>query len=164
MDRYDNHPNYIHFHRNGYDIQCKCTCRAENFTGELFVKGVDSRNLDIYRMPAVEKKTIRQLAERYRLSEITVWNICTEIRNLHPSLLEKSRFDHLFIHTWEYIYISSSCFIKRALFQGVFEFAPATALKNETGQSRGMEIQRVFTIGKTTWGCSLCYRLSEEGV
>ncbi len=41
---------------------------------------VNPRDLEIYRLHTVEKKTIRQLAKIYRLSEIRVWNICTSIR------------------------------------------------------------------------------------
>jgi len=41
---------------------------------------VNPRDVEIYRMHTVEKKTIRQLASLYHLSEIRVWNICTSIR------------------------------------------------------------------------------------
>ncbi len=43
-------------------------------------KPVNPRDLEIYRMHTEEKKTIRQIAEQYQLSEIRVWNICTAIR------------------------------------------------------------------------------------
>lgn len=49
-------------------------------------RSVNPRDLEIYRLHTVEKKTIRQLAEQYRLSEIRVWNICTAIRKQSPSL------------------------------------------------------------------------------
>jgi len=41
---------------------------------------VNPRDVEIYRLHTAEKKTIRELSERYRLSEIRVWNICTAIR------------------------------------------------------------------------------------
>jgi hypothetical protein len=41
---------------------------------------VNPRDVEIYRLHTEEKKTIRQLAEIYQLSEIRVWNICTSIR------------------------------------------------------------------------------------
>ncbi|MEW6093081.1 MAG: recombinase family protein [Chloroflexota bacterium] len=48
---------------------------------------INLRDLEIYRLHTGEKKSIRQLAEQYRLSEIRVWNICTTIRKLNPSNL-----------------------------------------------------------------------------
>jgi len=47
---------------------------------------INPRDLEIFRQHTEEKKTIRQLAEQYRLSEIRVWNICTAIRKQSPSL------------------------------------------------------------------------------
>lgn len=42
-------------------------------------KPVNPRDVEIYRLHTVEKKTVRQLADMYQLSEIRVWNICTVI-------------------------------------------------------------------------------------
>ena len=47
---------------------------------------VNPRDVEIYRMHTVEKKTIRQLARLYHLSEIRVWNICTAIRKMKTHL------------------------------------------------------------------------------
>jgi site-specific DNA recombinase len=41
---------------------------------------VNPRNLEIYRLHTVEKKTIRELSQLFDLSEIRVWGICTAIR------------------------------------------------------------------------------------
>jgi hypothetical protein len=59
---------------------------------------VDPRDLEIYRLHTVEKKTIRQIADIYQLSEIRVWNICTFIRTQEePPLILLRRFLGIFI-------------------------------------------------------------------
>jgi hypothetical protein len=50
---------------------------------------VNPRDVEIYRLHTVEKKTIRELSKRYRLSEIMVWNICTAIRKREQLPLER---------------------------------------------------------------------------
>jgi hypothetical protein len=49
---------------------------------------VNPRDMEIYRLHTVEKKTIRELSERFDLSEIRVWGICTAIRKIMPIALE----------------------------------------------------------------------------
>jgi hypothetical protein len=44
---------------------------------------VNPRDLEIFRLHTFEKKTIRELSDRFELSEIRVWNICTAIRKLN---------------------------------------------------------------------------------
>jgi len=43
---------------------------------------VNPRDLEIYQLHTGEKKTIRELSERFELSEIRVWGICTSVRKL----------------------------------------------------------------------------------
>ena len=41
---------------------------------------IDPRNLEIYRLHSIEKKTIRELANTYGISMKRVWGICTQMR------------------------------------------------------------------------------------
>jgi len=41
---------------------------------------VKPRNLEIYRLHTVEKKTIHELAECFVLSQIRIWGICKKTR------------------------------------------------------------------------------------
>ncbi len=50
---------------------------------------VNPRDLEIFHLHTVEKKTIRELSERYKLSEIRVWNICTTVRKREHLPLER---------------------------------------------------------------------------
>jgi DNA invertase Pin-like site-specific DNA recombinase len=49
---------------------------------------VNPRDVEIFRLHIVDKKTIRELSERFDLSEIRVWNICTAIRKREQLALE----------------------------------------------------------------------------
>jgi hypothetical protein len=49
---------------------------------------INPKDLEIYRLHVVEKRTIRELSEHFDLSEIRVWGICTAIRKIMPIALE----------------------------------------------------------------------------
>ena len=52
-------------------------------------KPINPRDLEVYRLHVVEKKTIRERSDLYNLSEVRVWGICTPIRKLKISFLKK---------------------------------------------------------------------------
>ena len=41
---------------------------------------INPRDLEIYRLHLEEKKTIRELAEKYNLTMKSVWGLCTRVR------------------------------------------------------------------------------------
>jgi Mor family transcriptional regulator len=43
-------------------------------------QSVNPRDMDIFRLHTVEKKTIPEVAKKYNLSEVRVWGICTVVR------------------------------------------------------------------------------------
>jgi DNA invertase Pin-like site-specific DNA recombinase len=46
---------------------------------------VNPRDLEIYRLHTMNKVTIPELAEKYQLSEVRVWGICTAARKKHTA-------------------------------------------------------------------------------
>jgi len=45
---------------------------------------INPRDVEIYRLHTVEKKTIRNISEQFDLSETRVWSICTSMRKRNP--------------------------------------------------------------------------------
>jgi hypothetical protein len=46
---------------------------------------VNPRDMEIYRLHTMNKLTIPELAEKYQLSEVRVWGICTAARKKHTA-------------------------------------------------------------------------------
>jgi hypothetical protein len=51
------------------------------------LKPISPRDLEIYRLHTIEKKTIRELAITYRISMKRVWSICTRVRKRGVDIL-----------------------------------------------------------------------------